>query len=245
MVSKSQIKLIKSLNQKKFRVKHQLFVVEGVKSIKEFIKSGFQPELFFTSEEGLFLEKAVLISENELSKISMLKTPQKALAVFQIPEKEKENLKGLVLVLDGVRDPGNLGTIVRLCDWFGVEQIMCSEDTVDCYNPKVVQASMGSLSRINIEYLDLEKFFKKLPEAYPIFGALLEGENIYQSSLPENAILVMGNEAHGIRENTIPFIKQSLTIPQFGQDQHTESLNVAMATAVFLSEFKRLKFTEK
>ncbi|AVR45531.1 RNA methyltransferase [Christiangramia fulva] len=246
MVSKSQIKLIKSLSQKKFRTEHQLFVVEGKKSIEEFLKSGYETSFFFTSEEGLFeAEGAVLIAETELAKITMLKNPQKVLAVFKIPKPASPNFNGLIVALDGVRDPGNLGTIIRLCDWFGVEQIMASDDTVDCYNPKVVQASMGSLGRIKIQYLDLEKIFKVLPVDYPVFGAFLEGENVYKSILPERAVIVMGNEAHGIRENITQFINSPVTIPQFGKNQQTESLNVAMATAVFLSEFRRTGFTGK
>lgn len=240
MVSKSQIKLIKSLSQKKFRMKHGLFVVEGIKSIQEFLQSDFIAEMLFTTQEGLFSEKnAVLVSENELGKMSQLKTAQKALAVFRIPEPEKWKLKGLVVALDDVSDPGNLGTIIRLCDWFGVEKIICSNDTVDCYNPKVVQASMGSLSRMKIEYLDLGKFLENLPEEYPVFGALLEGKNIYETVLPETGVLIMGNEAHGISENISGKISKPLTIPQFGNNQQTESLNVAMATAIFLSEFRR------
>lgn len=246
MVSKSQIKLIKSLNQKKFRTKHQLFVVEGRKSIEEFLKNDFEAELFFTSEEGLFeTEGAILISEADLAKITMLKTAQKALAVFRMPGEINFKGEGLTVVLDGIRDPGNLGTIIRLCDWFGVEEIICSEDTVDCFNPKVVQASMGSLSRVRLVYADLENFLKKCSADYPLYGALLEGENVYKSSLPEKGILVMGNEAHGIRENILSLIKNPVTIPQFGKTQQTESLNVAMATAIFLSEFRRNLSTGK
>ena len=244
MVSKSQIKLIKSLSQKKFRNKHGLFVVEGIKGIKEFLNSDYElVSVYSTGERFDILEKQfVLIEEKELTKISSLKTPQKALAVFKIPLRKEFNSDGLILALDGVRDPGNLGTIIRLCDWFGIESLICSNDTVDCYNPKVVQASMGSLNRLNVQYVDLIDFLDH-NENKPILGTMLEGDNIYSAELPESAILVMGNEANGISIEVQKLLTQKINIPQFGKVQDTESLNVATATAIILSEFRRHSFT--
>jgi len=246
MLSKSQIKLIKSLSQKKFRNKHGLFVVEGLKGIQEFLNSDFELVSVYTTnidfDKADF--KAVVIEDNDLKRISFLKTPQKALAVFKIPLRNKWETKDLTLVLDGVRDPGNLGTIIRLCDWFGLENLICSKDTVDCYNPKVVQASMGSLTRVKIYYEDLQEVFNNNPEI-PVFGTLLSGENIYSEKLPGQAFILMGNEANGISEEIQNFITNSITIPQFGKNHKTESLNVATATSIVLSEFRRNFFIEK
>lgn len=247
MVSKNQIKLIKSLSQKKFRNKHRLFVVEGIKGIEEFLKSSFVLDSIYTVSEGLFNlgeEDITIIDEKDLNRISFLKNPQKALAVFKIPEIKKTEIKGLVPVLDGVRDPGNLGTIIRLCDWFGVETLFCSRDTVDCYNPKVVQASMGSLARVKVCYKDLPQFIIQ-NNHLGIFGAMLDGENIYSQKLPESAIVVMGNEANGISEEVEKLLTRKISIPQFGKNQDTESLNVATATSIIFSEFKRSTITGK
>ncbi|MCM8569037.1 RNA methyltransferase [Gramella jeungdoensis] len=240
MVSKNQIKLIKSLSQKKFRNKYGLFVVEGLKGVREFINSDYELNSLYTTGEIFNVpgELSDKIKEKDLRKISFLKTPQQALAVFTIPQQKNINLNGLVLVLDGVRDPGNLGTIIRLCDWFGIESIVCSEDTVDCYNPKVVQASMGSLTRVNVSYTDLKDFFLNNRNV-PVYGAMLDGENIYSSNLPDSAFIVMGNEANGVSEEVKKLLTREINIPQFGQDQNTESLNVATATAIILSEFRR------
>lgn len=241
MVSKSQIKLITSLAQKKYRTKTGLFVVEGRKGIQEAIDSGFKLDSLFTTGKNFdaLQSKTNFINEAELKKISALKNPQEAVAVFEIPESGKPQVKGLVLALDGIRDPGNLGTIIRLCDWFGVETLICSTDTVDCYNPKVVQATMGSITRVQVFYTDLESFLKENGVELPVIGAFLEGENIYTSSLPEQGILILGNEANGISEEIKSLVSKKLNIPQFGQAKKTESLNVATATAVILSEFRR------
>ena len=246
MVSKSQIKLIKSLSQKKFRNTHGLFVVEGIKGIKEFLNSDYELVSVYSTVEEFNVPKnqLILIGENELKKISSLKTPQKALAVFKIPPFTESNIDGFIVALDGVRDPGNLGTIIRLCDWFGIETLICSNDTVDCYNPKVVQASMGSLPRLNIQYVDLIEFIDK-NKSIPVLGTMLEGENVYITDLPDSAILVLGNEANGISEEIQKLLTQKLNIPQFGKNKKTESLNVATATAVILSEFRRKSITEK
>ncbi|MDT7832514.1 RNA methyltransferase [Flavobacteriaceae bacterium S356] len=237
-LSKNHTKLITSLRQKKYRQKHKMFVVEGVKVVQEFLQSSFQLHLLFTTDTSYEDHANVVpISEVELKKISHLITPNKVLAVFMIPEAHESKSSGLILALDAINDPGNLGTIIRLCDWFGVTQIICSNDTVDCYNSKVVQASMGSLTRISMNYVDLDVFLKETN--LPIFIADMEGENVYTSKLPKTGILVMGNEANGISEEIRNVSNHILTIPRFGDVQQTESLNVATATAILLSEFRR------
>ncbi|OIQ38107.1 MAG: RNA methyltransferase [Bacteroidetes bacterium MedPE-SWsnd-G1] len=240
MLSKNQIKLIKSLHQKKYRTKNSLFVVEGVKGVNEFLNSHFTLEKLFCTEnfsnelDRNFIE---VISSMELKKISNLNSPNEVLGVFKIPEPKKMNPEIFSLVLDEVNDPGNLGTIIRLCDWFGIEQLICSENTVDCYNFKVVQSTMGSLSRVSIIYSDIKQFIKS--SNLPIYAAMMNGENVYRKSLPGKGILVMGNEANGISPEVSELITNKITIPKFGEKQLTESLNVATATAILLSEFKR------
>lgn len=239
MLTKNQIKLIASLSQKKFRNQHQLFVVEGKKGIEEFLNSSFELHHLYSTSDGFNADSNLfsLISESELKKISNLKTPNGALALFKMPKTEIVDASKLILALDDVRDPGNLGTIIRLCDWFGIEHLICSEETVDCFNPKVVQATMGSLSRVQIHYLNLEMFLNRTDSQK--FGAFMEGENVYNYNLPPNGILVMGNEANGISSKIETLIDKKVSIPRFGNLQSTESLNVATATAILLSEFRR------
>ena len=240
MVSKNQIKLITSLQQKKYRQIHQLFIAEGVKVIQELLNANFELDHLYettTVFENLIPEKKTLISESDLKKISCLSTPNNCLALFQIPNKKRSVENGLIVVLDDIRDPGNLGTIIRLCDWFGIEQLVCSEQTVDVYNPKVVQATMGSISRVSLSYLDLEKYLAK--SKLPIFGTFMDGKNVYHEDLPKEGILVLGNEANGISDKLEKLVTTKLAIPRFGNLQQTESLNVATATAIFLSEFRR------
>ena len=240
MVSKNQIKLISSLQQKKFRLANQLFFAEGVKVIQELLKSNFALEHLFTTEplfDAVNSDFKTIISESDLKKISALSTPNNCLAVFKIPSVKPIIEKGLILALDDIRDPGNLGTILRLCDWFGISQVICSEQTVDIYNPKVVQATMGSIARLNVSYVNLNVFLQKT--MLPVFGTFMDGSNIYQEIVPKEAIIVMGNEANGISESIEKTIKNRLTIPRFGDLQQTESLNVATATAIILSEFRR------
>lgn len=238
-LSKNQIKLITSLQQKKYRQKHKLFVAEGVKVVNELLNSDFKLETLFATNDYInsFDVKLAEISEIDLKKVSQLKTPNKVLGVFKIPETTPVKDKGLVVALDAINDPGNLGTIIRLCDWFGVESLICSSDTVDCYNQKVVQASMGSLTRINIHYTDLISFIEtsKLPSVI----ADMDGDNVYKTELPKEAILIMGNEANGISTEIRELVNAKVSIPRFGNVQQTESLNVATATAILLSEFKR------
>ncbi|CAM4264697.1 TrmH family RNA methyltransferase [Gillisia hiemivivida] len=240
MVSKSQIKLITSLEQKKHRTKMGLFVVEGKKGIEEVLGSNFELHSLFTTQDifNAPQDKTHLISEAELKKISRLKTAQIGLAVFEIPVQTEIKLDGLVIALDGVRDPGNLGTIIRLCDWFGVQTLLCSLDTVDCYNSKVVQASMGSITRVKIDYVDLPLFLKE-NNSHLKAGTFLEGENLFVSEIPKDSILILGNEAKGISEGIEKLVEKKINIPQFSNVKNTESLNVATATAILLSEFRR------
>ncbi|MEY4963492.1 MAG: hypothetical protein RLZZ323_811 [Bacteroidota bacterium] len=240
MVSKNQIKLISSLQQKKYRTVHQLFTVEGIKGIQELLDSNLELEHLYTIQndfETVAKDKKSIVSEADLKKISTLATPNTCLAVFRIPKEEKIKESGLVVVLDTIRDPGNLGTIIRLCDWFGVQDLVCSKETVDIYNPKVVQATMGSITRVNVNYLNLQDFLSTT--VLPVFGTFMTGGSIYETKLPREGIIVMGNEANGISKELEMIIKNRLTIPRFGPLQKAESLNVATATAIVLSEFCR------
>lgn len=240
MVSKNQIKLITSLQQKKYRKQEQLFFAEGVKVVQELLQSNFELlDLFTTKQDFLTVPKNKVhaITEAELKKISALTTPNTCLAVFKIPKAKEMVEKGLIMALDDVRDPGNLGTIIRLCDWFGIETLFCSEESVDIYNPKVVQATMGSISRVNVVYGNLEAFLSQTK--LPVFGTFMDGKNIYQEELPKEGIIIMGNEANGISTSVEKLVSERIAIPRFGNLQVTESLNVATATAIILSEFKR------
>ena len=238
-LSKNQLKLITSLQQKKYRTSNNLFITEGTKVVKEYLDSNFELEQLFCVDNSGYenIENVIRISEVELKKISSLKTPNNVLALFKIPSEQPIKKEGLILALDEINDPGNLGTIIRLCDWFGVEQLICSKNTVDCYNSKVVQASMGSLTRVSIVYTDLGTYLQSVD--LPKYATLMYGESVYKSLLPKNAILVMGNEANGISAEILKLLTKSISIPRFGNLQQTESLNVATATAILLSEFKR------
>lgn len=238
MVSKSQIKLITRLNQKKHRQQERLFIAEGQKTINELLNSSLKLHQVFTTRSFNFDAKTeTIVTEAELKKISFLSTPNQALAIFKIPESKPIQDNKLIIALDAVRDPGNLGTIIRLCDWFGIQDLVCSASTVDCYNPKVVQATMGSITRVNVSYVNLETFLKNNPMA--VFGAFMDGNNVYRTTLPNQGILVLGNEANGISPAIEACLDKKLSIPRFGDLQTTESLNVATATAILLSEFKR------
>lgn len=245
MLSKSQISLLKSLQLKKSRAENGIFLVEGYKSVSEFINSSYHVETVFYSPS--FASKLPKISNkinsqeisaSDLEKISSLKTPQEVIGLVKIPKTvtlEHSLLRQkFSLVLDGVQDPGNMGTIIRTADWFGIEHIICSEDTVDAYNPKVVQATMGSLARINVHYTQLTDTINRLK--LPVFGALLNGQNIYNTNFGNEGLVIMGNEGSGIRSEIQQLITAAITIPRVGQ---AESLNVAMATTIFCSEIRR------
>lgn len=238
MVAKGQIKLIRSLHQKKYRNQNGLFVVEGIKGVKEVLGSHFRPYAVYGTHANLLDGDAFFtrVSERELEQMSALKTPNGILGVFHVPEEQEIDFSDWILVLDDLRDPGNLGTIIRLCDWFGIAHLVCSRRTVDCYNPKVLQATMGSITRVNIVYTDIFAFLDNCPS--PIYGAFMDGVSAYMENLPQRGVLIMGNEAHGISKEIEQLISKKISIPQFGR--HTaESLNVATATAILLSELRR------
>ena len=237
MLSKNQQKIIQKLQQKKYRNELGLFVVEGKKGILEFVQAGFKVEAIFAT--SLFSEQLnklplTLISKEELSKISTLKNPDEGVAIFRQPKRKGVLQEGLILALDNIQDPGNLGTLIRLCDWFGIETLLCSEQTVDCYNPKVVQASMGSLSRVEVHYLPLAGFLVTCD--LPVYVATLEGENLYTATFPEDCVIILGNEANGVSPEVAALANGAITIPRFGKLQQAESLNVAMAGAIIVSQ---------
>ena len=245
MLSKSQISLLKSLQHKKDRIRYGLFLVEGYKSVIEFVNSPYQIEAIYHTAsfnpKVLKLSQKINLSEisvTDIEKISSLKTPQQIAALVKIPvwpALSNAKLKGkFSLVLDGIQDPGNLGTIIRTADWFGITDIICSEDTVDAFNPKVIQASMGSLSRINVHYMDLITILSQTE--LPVFGALLNGESIYTTDFGREGLIVMGNEGNGMRPEIERLIGRAVTIPRKGK---AESLNVAIAAALFCSEISR------
>ena len=255
MISKNEIKEIKALGQKKFRDEQKLFVVEGEKLVEEALRSGFDVVAHYHMDE---------IGEETMARISQLTHPSPALAIVRQPEPKPFSITPdeLVLALDGIRDPGNLGTILRIADWFGIRQVLASEDTVDCYNPKVVQATMGAIFRVRVHYCDLPLQLMKdcaaaggisgrehfsasgtkyqSSGAIPVYGTFLEGDNIYQTELTKGGIIVMGSEANGISPAVAATVTRKLHIPTFPPDAHTsESLNVAVATAITCSEFRR------
>lgn len=240
MISKNQIKRITALHQKKYRDQERLFIAEGVKVISELLHSGMEAEAIYASEDlsAEFPRRQIeAVSSTELSRISALSAANNCLAVFRMPPLSRPEISGLCVALDEVRDPGNLGTIIRLCDWFGVRQLICSKGTADVFNPKVVQATMGSLSRVKVSYVELEPFLKTVSTA--VFGTFMDGANLYTGELPSEGIIVMGNEANGISAGVEQLCTQRISIPRFGDLRQTESLNVAMAASVVLSEFRR------
>jgi len=247
MLSKSNISLLQSLHHKKFRREHGLFLVEGYKSVTEFANSAYQieaiyhtatmaPKMLKLSQKMNFYE----ISSTVLEKISALKNPADIIATVKIPQwpvLDHHTLnKKFSIVLDGIQDPGNMGTIIRTADWFGIHHIICSEDCVEVYNPKVVQATMGSLSRMNVHYTNLPTVLSETQ--LPVYGALLDGENIYSTDFGTEGLIVMGNEGNGLSEGVKQKVTKAITIPRGGE---AESLNVAIATAVFCSEINRNK----
>lgn len=252
MLSKPKIKLINSLKMVKYRRQHQLFVAEGTTNVLDYLQSGIETEALYATRDWITANQVNLTDVNiievnlkDLAKISALKNPSEVLAVFVMPEKNKVNLNtinDLVLMLDDIRDPGNLGTIIRTADWFGISHIICSENTVDAYNPKVVQASMGSLARIKVYYQDLKKTLEAKPDYLKVFGAVLEGNDMVELAKPNHGIILIGSEAHGISKELLPMIDIKITIPkQVTSDDSTsaESLNASIAAAIICYEFRR------
>ena len=240
MISKNQIKFIRSLELKKNRKQNGLFVAEGPKVVGDLLHADYKARMLFATKP---YPGAELITDDELQRISFLQHPQEILAVFEMPtiNSQPSTLNSqLSLALDGVQDPGNLGTIIRIADWFGISIIYCSPETADVYNPKVVQATMGSLAHVQVVYTDLLALVSQLPPSYPVYGTLLDGENIYQQELTSEGIIVMGNEGNGISQALREHINRRLLIPDFHTGElRAESLNVAIATAITCSEFKR------
>lgn len=245
MISKAEIKQVKLLHQKKHREEKQLFIAEGPKVVTELLKSKFFiKEIFATKEFNVQSSKLKVreISEKELIQVSALTSPNQVLAVFEIPVAKLniESLKQeLVLALDDIRDPGNFGTIIRIADWFGIKNIICSESCVDLFNPKVVQATMGSIARVNVHSCNLETTLSEFKKSIAIYGATIDGGNIYSEKLSSCGIILIGNESKGISENLLKLVSQKISIPNFSSE--AESLNAAIATAVICSEFRRKK----
>lgn len=256
MISKNKIKYIRSLEQKKRRDADNVFVAEGPKVVEDILRC--HPTLlraiYATSEwydkMHIHIDDTVsydinIVTNDELSKISFLCHPQQVVGIFEkMPtthDGDKNYAEGITLALDGVQDPGNLGTIVRIADWFGIEEIVCSMDTVDVYNPKVIQATMGSIARVSVRYEKIESFLGRLPSDIPIYGTLLEGKNMYESNIDKShGIIIMGNEGNGISEIVRQHITHALRIPSYPSQRETaESLNVAIATAIVCAEFRR------
>ena len=267
MISKNQIKYIRQLEQKKFRRREGLFVAEGTKVVGDLLAAGFTPTQLFATEKWIQENQPQLqslssskgpagftpssVTDEELRRVSFQQHPQQVLALFPLPSTTvPEPADGphfslftlhssLAIALDGVQDPGNLGTIIRIADWFGISTIICSDDTVDAWNPKVVQATMGSIARVNIIYTDLPALLDSLPADFPVYGTLLDGENIYTQPLTAEGLIIMGNEGNGISEAVRQRVNRRLLIPDFHDGATADSLNVAIATAITCSEFRR------
>lgn len=236
MVAKKDLKFIKSLHQKKNRARHGLFLAEGMKLVGELLGAGFGVHSLYSTDPGSPGHRATPISGAELKKVSALVQPNKVLGVFEIPEASPPRFEGWLMALDGVRDPGNLGTIIRLCDWFGVTDLLCSPDTVDCYNPKALMATMGSIARVRVHYLPLEAV---LPACgLPVFGASMEGRPLPGAALPKEGVLVLGSESHGVSAPVRALLRDTLSIPSWG-GVGAESLNVGTAAGIFLYEIRR------
>lgn len=244
MISKNQIKFIKQLELKKYRQREGLFVAEGPKVVGD-LMTRYRPTAVYATDDYTPPSAAEVqrISDDELRKVSFLQHPQQVVALFPLPSHQmlppSASTTELTLALDGVQDPGNLGTIIRIADWFGISTLICSEDTADAWNPKVVQATMGSLARVNIIYTSLTDLLDCLPDTYPVYGTFLDGKNIYAEELTPGGLIIMGNEGNGISDEVGQRINRRLLIPDFHQGETADSLNVAIATAITCSEFRR------
>lgn len=245
-LSKNKLKYIRSLKDKKHRSEHGTFLAEGNKLITDLLPYLKCQILVATPDfldriETTNIAEVIEVNDNQLAQASLLQNPQQALAVFYQPKpNEGINLeRELILALDGIQDPGNLGTIIRVADWYGIKHIICTMDTADVYNPKVVQATMGALARVSIKYIDLKAFLAE-NQKFPIYGTLLDGEDMYQQDITTNGIIVMGNEGNGIRPEIAALLTKKLYIPNYPKGELTsESLNVSIATAIICAEFRR------
>ena len=243
MLSKAQIKLIKSLHNKKFREETGMFIAEGKRLVEDIAASSIKIEHVYATTRYNGSLQHIDITEDELSQISALTAPQAIIALCRIPETKgalPDLTNTLALALDDIRDPGNLGTIMRIADWFGINHIFCSSESVEAYNPKTVQSTMGSIARVNLYYVDLNEILTLYKsEGLPIYGAMLNGKNVYDETLSHNGILVIGNEANGISEGVARCITKPICIPSYAIKEGPESLNAAVAAAVLCAEFKR------
>lgn len=252
LLSKNKLKYIQSLKEKKNREVYRTFVAEGDKMVTDLLPL-LNCEILLATPDFISanvrydfnIQEVLEVAKSDIERASFLKTPQQVLAVFFMPEYNLESVDPsdqLIIALDGVQDPGNLGTIIRLADWYGIDSIVCSTDTVDVYNPKVVQATMGALSRVKIYYTDLPTWIGE-QEDTPVYGTFLDGDDIYQTEISGKGIIIMGNEGRGIRSQTERLVTQKLYIPNYPKERDTsESLNVAIATAIVCSEFRRRLF---
>lgn len=232
MINNREIKLINSLKRKKNRIEEGLFVVEGEKNVEELLHSNFQTIRIYATKDWSNEVEHIKISVKELDRISSLSTPNRVLALVKVPEQELINTSITSLVIDGVNDPGNLGTIIRTANWFGIKQVICSSNSVDKFNPKVIMASMGAIFKTNVLYTDLHQFLSD--SKLPIYGALLEGESLYNVKLNNPCSLLLGSESHGISKELIPLITNKTTIPG---GENTESLNLGVSAAIYCSEY--------
>lgn len=260
MISKAKIKLIRSLDNKKARRKSGVFVAEGPKVVgdllqKEQAKIVIATEDWITENCKLMTDIEVIkVDAEELRKASLLQHPQQVLALFPLPQEKTDSQallpllvgqrnggrEALVIALDGVQDPGNLGTIIRVADWFGIEDVICSLSTVDAYSPKVIQATMGSIARVRVHYTDLERLITSLPKDFPVYGTCLNGTDLYEQQLSDGGLIVMGNEGNGISPAIKALLNRRLLIPNYPKERATaDSLNVAIATAITCAEFRR------
>lgn len=244
MLSKNQLKYVRQLEHKKYRRREGLFVAEGTKVVGDLLKV-CQPRAVFATDDweappGI---EPQVVTDDELRHLSFLQHPQQVLALFPIPERAQvvpPDANTLSLALDGVQDPGNLGTIIRIADWFGITTLVCSRETADIFNPKCVQATMGSIARVNVVYTDLEEWLETLPANYPVYGTFLNGNNIYKETLTNHGIIIMGNEGNGISDKIGRHVNKRLLIPNYPEGRPTaDSLNVAIATAITCAEFRR------
>jgi len=255
MLSGNQVKYINALKLKKNRETQRQFIAEGSKLVIELLNGPYHINEIYATPEWIGMNAAFVrpgkiipqqVTEKELSRITALNTPSPVLAIVSIPSAEAEPLSfnnNLILALDDIRDPGNLGTIIRIADWYGISAVICSETTVDLYNPKVVQATMGSIARIPVHYTNLADFLSGLPASHKVYGSFLEGENIYTSVLSDKGVIIIGNESKGISQDVEKFVTDKIHIPSFAtgkkSEEHAESLNASVAAAIICSEFRR------
>ena len=249
-VSKAKISLVSSLESKKFRIKERLFAVQGTKSVEDALKS-LEPAFVCATQQlidskslsgCIQSDKLYVATDTQMRRMSSLKTAPDVIAVFPLPEESTDtpvlDSDKLYIIVDGIQDPGNLGTVMRTADWFGIEDIFCSPDSVDIYNPKSIMAAMGSFTRTRVKYIDPEKLIAANPDL-PVYGTLLDGENIYETSLTPGGLIALGNEGNGLTEKVKRLVTHRVKIPPYNKDRHAESLNVGAAAAVTVSEFRR------